>query len=143
MRPRIVFIGSNPSHSAQTNNPFCLSTQSGRILASWCNKANIHNELISFINVQDTPTPNNRPLSLKEIRLNLDSLTLKIQEAHPDYIISLGKTASKSLELIGLNFYEMPHPSLRNRKLNDLACVEEKIKGLYLYIYSPQNTNKI
>lgn len=75
-------------------------------------------------------TEGNRPLKASEIRENASRLAGEIKGINPDRIVALGKTAATALTLLGLAFYEMPHPSGRNRLLNDPAFVEQKIKGL-------------
>jgi uracil-DNA glycosylase len=82
------------------------------------------------INVSNNKTEENRPLKVSEIKESLDPLMAEIVIAEADKIVALGKTAAKALTLLGVDFYEMPHPSGRNRLLNDPKYVEEKIKGL-------------
>jgi uracil-DNA glycosylase len=85
------------------------------------------------INVMNKKTDGNRPLKVSEIKENLESLRVDIVVAQADRVVALGKTAAKALTLLGVNFYEMPHPSGQNRLLNDPKYVEEKIKGLIEY----------
>ena len=88
--------------------------------------------------MSDDPTEGNRPLKMREVRLKLNELSLKIQDIKPDKIIALGKTAARALTLLHLDFYEMPHPSPINRVLNNKEKVQEYIDGLKTYI---QNNN--
>lgn len=87
-----------------------------------------------FNNVSPVPTPNNRPLKVSEIKHNLDRLKILVAMSDGAKIVALGKTAEKALNMINERFYSMPHPSGRNRKLNDPAYLEEKIKGLKLFL---------
>ena len=80
------------------------------------------------------PTDKNRPLKTSEIHQNLDRLSLLILEKKPTKIVALGNTAVKALTLLRADFYQMPHPSGRNRQLNDKLFVEERIKGLIDFI---------
>lgn len=133
---RVVFVGSNPSVSAKTLDPFCPSTRSGRILRDWISRSCDSCSCV-FMNVQDNPTSCNRPLTKSEILSNLDSLKKKIEDIRPHKIVSLGRAADTALTLLRLPHFDMPHPSGLNRKLNDNKFIEEKINGLRTYILSP------
>jgi uracil-DNA glycosylase family 4 len=133
---RVLLVGSNPSAASKSQNPFCLSTKSGRTLAHWVSICPIYG-FISYCNVVSTATQNNRPLTTQEIKDSLSMFKSKIDVILPDKIVALGKTAEKALTLLGYDFYAMPHPSGLNRKLNDKDYIEEKIKGLRDYINKP------
>jgi hypothetical protein len=124
----ILFVGSNPSKASTCDSPFHGSTRSAKILAQWTkdiqgNKA--------YVNVVDQKTEGNRPLKTSEIRANLSKLAVDVARA--DKVVALGKTAAKALEMLGAKFCEMPHPSGRNRLLNDPRYVEQKVKSLLEY----------
>lgn len=129
----VLFIGSNPSASAKTYNPFHESTKSGSILVSWIRETCPHSRQVSC-NVSDNPTEANRPLTVAEIKANLPRLLDKIKNTNPDRVVALGKTAEKALTLLRIPHYAMPHPSGLNRLLNDPLYVAEKIKGLREYL---------
>jgi uracil-DNA glycosylase len=82
------------------------------------------------INVLNEKTDGNRPLRASEIKSNVPRLAEDIKGINPDRIVALGKTAARALTLLGIPFCEMPHPSGCNRKLNDPAYVQQKIKEL-------------
>jgi|GEM_PF-6223844 len=135
--PKVVlFVGSNPSNASTCDAAFHGSTKSSKILTGWCEGLP---GMKMHINVLDKKTEDNRPLKVGEIKSNLEDLKEKIRWIKPDAIVALGKTATKALELIEANFYEMPHPSGRNRLLNDPAYVAEKIKGLIDYVSAALN----
>lgn len=135
---KILFIGSNPSiSSGYAGHAFFLDTKSGRELATWITR--LENFLakerycVAFANVSNTPTDNNRPLKVSEIKEALPNLARTIERFQPSHIIALGKTAHKALTLLQLDHLEMPHPSGLNRKLNDKEYKEQKIKELVDY----------
>jgi uracil-DNA glycosylase len=92
---------------------------------------------VTFLNVSDQPTPGNRPLTVGEIKANLVRLDADIKAHNPERIVAVGKTATKALTLLQLQFLEIPHPSGCNRKLNDPKVVEEVIKKLQSYLELP------
>jgi uracil-DNA glycosylase len=131
-------VGSNPSTSSVDNSAFHKTTRSAKILAHWLSNIKTN---IEFTNVCDKKTYNNKTLSTADIRANLTELKLGIMISRPTHIVALGKTAEKALTLLQLNFYAMPHPSGRNRMCNDKNAMKEKIKGLELFVQSPNLSN--
>lgn len=127
----ILFVGSNPSNTSTCDMAFHGSTRSSQILSVWCKDVT---GIKMHINVANKKTENNRSLKGNEIRANLERLSEDLKTISAAKVIALGKTAAKALTLLGVDFYEMPHPSGRNRKLNDPKYVEEKIKGLISYV---------
>ena len=127
---RVLFIGSNPSCKSDVNSAFDKSTGSGRTLHSWIDRANISD--FAFANVSDDKTPNNRPLRVSEIKKNVPRLREKIRGY--EHVVAVGKTAETALDMIGIEFFRLEHPSGLNRKLNDAKYVELMIKSLSLFI---------
>jgi uracil-DNA glycosylase len=134
----ILFVGSNPSTSSTEDAAFHSSTMSSKRLMSWLK--NIDGSFI-YINVFNSPTENNRPLKKSEIVLNVDRLKNDVEAIKPTKIVALGKTASTALEIIGAEHYKMPHPSGRNREINDEEYIKEKVKGLENYVSRPYNSD--
>lgn len=129
---KVIFIGSNPSAKSPDNSAFNPDTRSSKILKSWIE--NLHIDII-YENVCDFKTPNNRPLSVKEIKQSLPFLIEKIQKNNPDKIVTLGNTAEKALKIIDCyDFFAAPHPSGMNRKLNDQEYVKKMKINLNKFI---------
>lgn len=123
----ILFVGSNPANASFCDIAFHTSTRSSKILTGWCmdlQGMKVH------LNVLNQKTEDNRPLKKSEIKLNLERLASDIKGTSPDRIVALGKTAASALTMLGVEYYEMPHPSGRNRLLNDPEYVAGKVKGL-------------
>lgn len=127
---RVLCVGSNPSKKSLTHNAFDLSTKSGQLVDRWLLP---YEKLIAtraHVNVYNQPTENNRPLKKSEIEANCSRLLSNIEEFEPDLVVAFGKTAATALDILGIPYYEMPHPSGLNRQLNDPNFVTEKLKGL-------------
>lgn len=131
---RIVIVGSNPSRKSSKVIPFWHDTKSSKTLAHWLDEVHFECEFIHFMNVSNLPTEKNRPLKTSEIKANLPTVQYELNKVKPTKIIALGKTAEKALSLLGVDFFPMPHPSGLNRLLNDKHFMEEKIKGLSVYL---------
>jgi uracil-DNA glycosylase len=133
MRYKILLVGSNPSIRSSTSEAFSSTTKSARILSSWIK--DIDAEFI-FINVTDIKTPNNRPLSKKEIKESLPFLYFNIKKLNANKYVALGKAAHIALTLLCLDHLEMPHPSGMNRLLNDSNYRDKKINELATFATS-------
>ena len=139
---KILFVGSNPSCSSPDNSAFNLSTSSRKILDSWLRELG-NDIVVAHCNVSPYKTIGNRPLSAAEIKRALPELLTLINE-HADFkVVALGHAAARALTLLRITFHAMPHPSGRNRKLNDKSYTAEKIKGLKNYVLSPFPTPKL
>lgn len=134
----ILFVGSNPSNSSTCDVAFHGSTRSSKRLTSWI-QAIPGGKF--YINVLDKKTNKNRPLKKSEISLNLEDLRQKVRAIRPHKIVGLGKTAQIALKAIGVEFFCMPHPSGRNRQLNDPKFIEQKIKELVEYVSTSSSSS--
>ena len=130
----IVFVGSNPSNASPDCSGFHLSTKSRRILDQWCHDIEINIDDVLFINVCDTKTLQNKPLTIKQIRANLPILKDKLECISNSKIIALGRTAERALTLLRVDHFAAPHPSGLNRKLNDKEYVKQMISELKQYL---------
>ena len=132
----VLFVGSNPSNASVMDVASHGSTKSSKILTEWLRSIPA-DRLPIYINVMNKKTVGNRPLKQSEIKANLELLSQRLETIKPEYVVALGKSASTALTLLGKPHYEMPHPSGRNRKLNDKKFVEGKIKGLTEFVSKP------
>jgi len=110
--------------------PFHPDTRSAKILIEWFQDIDAK---IKCINVVDYPTQDNRPLKVSEIKKAIPSLKNKISRYKGFKIVGLGKIAAKALSMSNIDFFEAPHPSGLNRKLNDQEYVEDMIESLKEY----------
>ena len=96
----IVIVGQNPSTAKQKKN----STFDR--LGRWTKAVGL--ETYDFMNCSDDPGDK------YEIDYDRLSTTKKYNK-----VIALGGVASKALTKVGVEHFKMPHPSPRNRQLND------------------------
>ncbi len=124
---RLVFIGSNPAVSSRTGRPFddCAS---GDVLDVWLAKLGLTRARIIIDNVVHKTTTDNRPLTIAEIRAGAAQLQLLYADERWNLIVPLGNTALRACQIARLPIYEyLPHPSPRNRRLNDKAALEKQL----------------
>ena len=129
---RILFVGSNPSKASKTLAAFSEDARSGRVVRDWIRRAGIEDNFIKLTNVSFVVTPNNRPLSPKEIQTGGEML--RFEATRYDRVVALGVSASKALTAMGIDHLRMPHPSGKNRTLNDPTAVDQAIESLVRYV---------
>lgn len=66
---------------------------------------------------------------------SIDLNHLKEVVDHFDKVIAWGSTVSKFLNKIDVDHFVLPHPSPRNRQMNDKEFVNRKLKECKEYIY--------
>lgn len=126
---KVLLLGSNPSEASPDISAFHSNTRSRIILDSWF--SDIHAN-VSYANICDQRTPNNRPLRVSEIRECLPTLLDKINGF--DKIVALGKTSSKALELAKIRHFAAPHPSGLNRFWNDKVKAAHMVQSIRDYV---------
>jgi len=127
---KILFIGSNPAMASASNKAFESDTASGRLLKTWTEGIN---GTFYYENIVSEKTENNRPLKKSEMANAMTPLRQRINRINPDRIVALGRDAALVLSNLELKFLDMPHPSGRNRKLNDKAYAESKVAELRVW----------
>jgi len=117
----ILFVASNPSHlNRDPITPF-IGSKSDPIFRRWANHL-VPSGDYKVINVSDKVTPGNRALRKSEI--NMFDFSSKIMDNEPQKIIALGDTAARALDLVGADYFKLPHPSPLNRVLNNKVYLD-------------------
>jgi hypothetical protein len=110
----IYFIGERPSvHNTDPNTAF-IGSLSGVRLFSWISQMN---------------------LNLKEIKLiNSTQVNEFYKDLEESIIVALGLVASRELNRRNLKHMRLPHPSGRNRQLNNKNWLNEQLVECKQYI---------
>ena len=128
----VLFIGSNPSHLNKNPDIPFVGSKSEKNFNDWAGRLAPNG--YSVVNVADFVTKNNKPLKKSEIERGLSFLKEKIKENKDKRIVALGKTAQLALELSrsivedDIEYFTLPHPSPKNRLLNNKEYVEDILK---------------
>ena len=134
MNNKVIFVGSNPSEKSPDLGAFHPKTQSGKRLQQWIEEAGI-SEAVS-LNISNSKTTKNKPLTTLEaadLSYDLENRIRNHMEAGTK-VVALGNTAEFALSYTDLEFLSMPHPSGRNRKLNDKVYANEQLEKLKKYV---------
>lgn len=112
----ILFIGDKPSSKNTNQNTPFIGTPSFKVFTSWLLKLRI----ISFHLYNSITSAN-----LERIVDLYDNGAI---------VIALGNNASKRLNKLEIKHFKLPHPSPKNRLLNNKQFVENILKDCYNYI---------
>jgi uracil-DNA glycosylase len=116
----IWFVGSNPSRkNADKLVPF-QGTKSLLNLKAWIVVLGAKN--YSFINASEEYDYNGRVKLVGEDYVRLESL-LKGEKR----VVALGVIASRALSTLKIKHFRLPHPSPRNRLLNNPIFIEKEL----------------
>lgn len=123
----VWFVGSNPSkYNTNPEIPF-HGTKSLIVLLEWIKTLgldryhliNISSKLIEYNKLKITPQ------EMQELNNKLHDKTI---------VVALGLVASKALTQLKIKHFLLPHPSGRNRMLNDKTMVEKTLQSCKEYI---------
>lgn len=118
----ITFIGDKPSKKNTNAEIAFEGTLSGKTLDKW----------ISFLDLN----PKTQVIKINSVDETLE-LHVLASYLFGDIIVTLGKESKRKVDEIvvksnikNLKLFELPHPSPRNRKLNDKEYVQEVLTFL-------------
>lgn len=124
---KVLFIGQNPSkYNTSKNIPF-VGTRSHTTLKSWIEELGISSEKVAFVNASSKFGK----VTLKDI--DYDSIKKAVEEFRPTHVVCLGRFAEKAyINYTRANrgpiLFYLPHPSSRNRILNNSAQVRDRLR---------------
>ncbi len=107
---RILFVGDRPSSRNVDPEVAFLGTLSGKRLKEWC--------MLYF--------PDYHTVSVNQVSFNAVKLVARFLY-YKQPIIALGNEASRWLTKKNIEHFKLPHPSPRNRNLNDPQFIEERM----------------
>lgn len=115
---KILVIGLNPSKRGSKSPTL-------KTLKIWLDYLDI--KYISLTNIYG----GYGKFSLKDVQ------TDQVKEVSKDYnkILALGSKVSNVLDLMGINHFNLPHPSGLNRQLNNSNYIHERLEACKNYLY--------
>jgi hypothetical protein len=128
---KILLIGSNPSNSSPDSSPFHPNTKSRKFIDKIFAGFSVE---LHYSNLFDYKTENNKPISKKELILNIEHIKQKFNNFPNTKIIALGRTSSDGLRLAGIDHFHLPHPSGLCRFWNDPVSAEVKIRDMLIWL---------
>lgn len=117
----ILFVASHPSRLNKDPNIAMIGSKSEKNFNAWAEYL-VPDKKYTVVNVSNKVTEMNRPLKRSEY----DLLSLCNYTIHPSVtkVVALGNTAADALDMIGIKYFKLPHPSPLNRFLNNTVQVE-------------------
>lgn len=109
----IVFVGDKPSNKNLDSSVPFVGTPSYRNLLIWVAKMDI--------DIRNVELDNANSISIDNYYNNCK-------------FIALGAEAEKKLKNFGRSFFKLPHPSPRNRLLNDKNYIDNQLKKCKIWL---------
>lgn len=113
----VLFVGDTPSRkNLDPEIPF-VGTASYKVLLGWIGDLELCVSNVFLCN-QDTTEfrPDFREANIYDWHLSYDR------------VIALGNNASKKLNSLNIPHFKLPHPSPKNRKLNDKTRIKQELE---------------
>lgn len=118
----ILFVASNPSKLNTNPTIAMVGSKSEKNFNGWVEYLSPQKDYF-VINVSDKVLENDKTLKKREY--DLPRLASYVINPSFDKIVALGNVAEDALKQLGIeNYYKLPHPSPRNRFLNNTVQVE-------------------
>ncbi len=126
---KVMLIGQNPgADEDKTGRPFV--GRSGKFLTKTLAEFGIKREDLFITNIVKHVSPKNRKPFDDEVAACLPYLTEQISIIKPKIIVLLGKSATGTLRLEGIEYFEVIHPSAALRFVNMRKKFNEQISEL-------------
>ena len=126
-KKKVWFVGSNPSRKNDDKMTPFYGTKSHMTLISWIATLDVSD--YGFINASNEFAVDGKVKVTKD-----DYLRLYTVLGNKQLVVALGKIASDTLVKLDIPHYRLPHPSPRNRILNDSNVVEEHLAKCKEYL---------
>ena len=120
----IFFVGDKPSKQNKDPGIAFVGTKSYKVLMDWIVKMDISVTDVVLVN-KDQVKPYNFPGAWE---FTTKTFSGDINPEYGDVVIALGNKASEYLSSIELSHFKLPHPSGRNRKINDKQWLNKELK---------------
>jgi uracil-DNA glycosylase len=124
----IVFLGDKPSSKNKNANVPFVGTKSYKTLLSWFYELDVDVNETVLCNVEHLIT-----YSAGFKAIQLPNYFLDLKKDH-DVIIALGNEAEKKSKEMGYKYFKLPHPSPKNRKLNDKKSLQNVLLECKLWL---------
>lgn len=118
---KVLVVGMNPSGFVRPNGQ---PSPTFKKLEKWMDQLGVHH--FSFVNTFDEPG------EIKKSKVDFQRLQTVCK--HYTKVIALGGFVSEALNTVNVSHFKLPHPSPRNRLLNDKTFEKRVIKQCKEYI---------
>ena len=116
----IIFVGDKPSSKNISQSVPFVGTQSYKVLLQWIWELDIDITNVMLVNKES--------IGLWFMAADDES------RLHRHIYVALGNEAAKELDKYKLSHFKLPHPSPKNRKLNDKQYVDSELQKCYKYL---------
>lgn len=118
----VLFVGDRPSRLNKDPEVAFIGSRSEKVLKNW----------IDFLNPKEA--------SLINSHTSILMLRIEVYSNLGDTVVALGNVASQRLTKAGIPHFKLPHPSGRNRKLNNKKFIDSELKKCQTYLRGKNET---
>lgn len=122
---RLLVLGQNPSKSNTDPNVAFKGSKSESKLNQWLNAVVPVDYECMIMNCSNSV---DFKLTEDNLDIMIQRIDFVIKKENIDKIIALGNIPSKILKAAGIPHFKLPHPSGRNRLLNNKSWVAEQLQ---------------
>ena len=119
----VIIVGDKPSSKNIDSAIAFVGTTSYKKLLEWIYELDLDINNVVLCNKDQFSSYE----YIKAYKVETKNLLVEVDET--DKIIALGKNAAKYLNELKVSYFELPHPSGLNRKLNDRKKITEILKN--------------
>jgi uracil-DNA glycosylase len=130
---KVLVVGQNPSRHNLDPKVAFEGTKSFNVIEDWMQEMSVSDNSYMLVNAFIKV---NQKYNKDEFDIAVARLHSYMKIIKPEKVIALGKMAAKALKKAGIDHFELPHPSGRNRKLNDMEWLQEQLLQAREYIWS-------
>lgn len=134
---RLLFVGQNPAYPNQDAWRAFEGTASGRRLNQW----------LYELGATEVTMINASPRLGRVTQSDVDPTIIlgAILKYHPVRVVALGRFAHEALVRLSVEHFTLPHPSGRNRKLNDKEWVRAQLSMCRAWVsgVAPAGVDKV
>ncbi len=122
----VYIVADQPSNANLSPSVPLVGTDSYKTLLRWCGEMDVDVSRVRFYNQNDGPFDNGMSRATLNQAVKLGQIK----------VLALGQKASGYLNKVGVDeYFVLPHPSGKNRLLNDKEYVAHKLGACRKYIY--------
>jgi hypothetical protein len=134
-REMILFVGDKPSSKMKPGAKAFQGAACEARLKEWAEYLTGYSRLETIIRESKPFGYNREYWTVNANDGNFESY-LETARKYPDIVVALGNNASDSLTKLGTPHFKLPHPSGRNRQINDKEYIQSRLNACKSYIES-------
>lgn len=127
-----MLVGQNPSRHNLDPKVAFKGSKSFKVIEDWVNEMSLSE--CGYMLVNAFPKVN-QTYKKADVEVAVERVNHYMKMIKPEKVIALGRMAAKVLKKAKVDYFELPHPSGLNRKLNDVEWLQNELDKAKRYIW--------